>query len=306
MIFSQILMILGTLAGGLSAFIAVRTLIESLSAQKTSPLLWGDISGKLGEAPKKSKSPIITVSRPLLHRLIIPITSKYKLEEYKKNLKREINSAGLGQELNEEEYLALQFFLGIMLPVIIFTFNILFSLNYPLLFILFFGIIGFAFPYFYVRGYKNERRSQVLVDLPFVIDLLSLSTEAGLDFIAAIQRVTDKMSGGALAEELSQVLRDLKLGSSRSEALNAMAWRMNMSEVSSFIAVLTTADSLGASIGNVLRQQSEQMRQERFVRAEKAGAEASQKIYLPLIMFILPAVLIMVFGPVILQFMGGN
>ncbi|MBK9294291.1 MAG: type II secretion system F family protein [Oligoflexia bacterium] len=300
-------MILGVLLGGLSVFVAVKTFIENISAQKTSPLLWGGSGGEeFGQAPKKSKSPIISVCRPLLHRLIIPITSKYKLEEYKKNLKREINSAGLGQELNEEEYVALQLFLGIMLPVILMAFNFLFNLNYPFLFILFFGVVGFVFPYFFVKGFKNERRAQVLVDLPFVIDLLSLSTEAGLDFIAAIERVVNKMNGGALSEELAQVLRDLKLGSSRSEALNAMAWRMNMSEVSSFIAVLTTADTLGASIGNVLRQQSEQMRQERFVRAEKAGAEASQKIYLPLIMFILPAVLIMVFGPVILQFMGGK
>jgi len=114
------------------------------------------------------------------------------------------------------------------------------------------------------------------------------------------------MSLGPLAEELAQVLRDLKLGSSRAEALNAFAWRVNMSEVSSFIAVLVTADAMGASIGNVLKQQSEQMRQERFVRAEKAGAEASQKIYLPPHHVYLPAVLIMVFGPVILQFLGGG
>jgi tight adherence protein C len=302
MIWNQVLMILGVLLGGLGVFVASRAFLTSLEVNKSTPLLWGESQ----QPPAKSKSPIISLSRPLLHRLVIPMTAKFKLEEHKKNLKREINSAGLGQELNEDEYVALQFFLSIVLPGIVLFLNILFKLEYPLLVILGFGVLGFFFPLFYVRGYKQERRSQVLVDLPFVIDLLSLSTEAGLDFIAAIQRVTDKMSGGALAEELTQALRDLKLGSSRAEALNAMAWRMNMPEVSSFIAVLTTADSLGASIGGVLRQQSEQMRQERFVRAEKAGAEASQKIYLPLIVFIIPAVLIMVFGPLILQFMGGQ
>lgn len=302
MILSQVLLILGVLAGGYSVFVAVKAFLDGLSVNSSTPLVWGEQGAK----PTKSKSPIISLSRPLLHRMFIPIIRKYKLEEYKKNLKREINSAGLGQELNEDEYIALQYFLGIALPGLVLVMNFLFNLEYPVGMILGFGVLGFFFPYFYVRGLKAERRAQVVVDLPFVIDLLSLSTEAGLDFIAAIQRVVDKLHASALGDELGQVLRDLKLGSSRSEALNAMAWRMNMSEISSFVAVLTTADALGASIGDVLRQQSEQMRQERFVRAEKAGAEASQKIYLPLIMFILPAVLIMVFGPVIIQFMGGK
>lgn len=302
MILGNILLILGVLAAGVSVFIAVRTFLESISSQNSTPLIWGE----LGAKPVKSKSPIISVSRPLLHRLFIPLVKKYKLEEYKKNLKREINSAGLGQELNEEEYIALQIFLGIALPGTVLLMNLLFNLEYPPFLILVFSVVGFFFPFFYVRGFKNERRAQVVIDLPFVIDLLALSTAVGLDFFAAIQRVVDKMHGGALAEELGEVLRALKLGSSRADALNAMAWRMNMTEISSFVAVLTTADALGANIGDVLKQQSEQMRQERFVRAEKAGAEASQKIYFPLILFILPAVLIMVFGPVILQFMGGN
>ncbi len=303
MISNQILLILGMLAGGLCVFYSCRSFFDSLFANKiTSNLVWGESS----DLPIKSKSPIITLTRPLLHKLVIPLLAKYKFEEHKKSITRELGSAGLVREMNEDEYVALQVFMGIFLPGLVLAMNILFSLGYPLIVIVLFGFLGFFFPRFYVQGHRNARRAQVLVDLPFVVDLLSLSIEAGSDFIGAIQKVTDKMTQGALAEELTQVLRDLKLGSSRSESLNAMAWRLNMSEVSSFIAVLTTADMLGASIGGVLRQQSDQMRQERFTRAEKAGAQASQKIYLPLILFILPAVLIMVFGPVILQFMGGQ
>ena len=301
MILPNILLFIGVLLGGFATYMAVAALLEGLSNSQTASLTWAS-----GDAPKKSKSGVIRLARPLVHRLILPFLSRYELKNYRQNIKREIQSAGLGQELNEEEYIGLQGLLGVVLPILLIVINILFNAHYPWWAIIGFAFFGYAFPYLYVKGNKDIRRNQVLIDLPFVVDLLALSTEAGLDFIGAINKVVDKMSGGALAEELGQVLRDLKLGSSRAEALNALSWRLNMSELSSFVAVLVTADALGASIGTVLRQQSEQMRQERFVRAEKAGAEASQKIFIPLVLFILPAVLLMVFGPIIVQFMGGG
>jgi tight adherence protein C len=85
-----------------------------------------------------------------------------------------------------------------------------------------------------------------------------------------------------------------------------LARRLDIAEVTSFVNVLTDADATGASIGDVLKEQSEQMRLERFVRAEKAGARASQAILLPMMMFIIPAVFIMVFAPVGLQFIYGG
>lgn len=301
MILPHFLLILGVLLGGVATYVAVAAFLRTLDEGKNTSLLWAD-----GEAPRKSKSLVIRLTRPMVHRIFIPLMARYPLKEYKETIKRDIQSAGLGQELNADEFVGMQVCLGVFLPAIIELINLLFSQSYPWYVVLGFAIFGLLFPRLYVQGYKNARRSQILVDLPFVIDLLALSTEAGLDFMGAITKVVEKLPGSALGEELAQVLRDLKLGSSRAESLNALAWRLNMSQVSSFIAVLVTADSLGASIGDVLRQQSEQMRQERFVRAEKAGVEASQKVYIPLILFILPAVLIMVFGPVILQFMGGT
>jgi tight adherence protein C len=301
MILQNILLFLGILLGGFATYVAVSAVLENIFNSKTTALTWAS-----GEQPMKSKSGVIRLARPLIHRLVLPLIARYELKEYKENLKRQIQSAGLGRELNENEYIGLQILLGVILPLILFVGHFLFNIDYPLWMIGAFAAFGFLFPYLFVKQNKEARRSQIMVDLPFVVDLLALSTEAGLDFIGAITKVVDKMSGGALAEELGQVLQDLKLGSSRAEALNAFAWRINMSEISSFVAVLVTADALGASIGGVLRQQSEQMRQERFVRAEKAGAEASQKIFIPLVLFILPAVLLLVFGPVILQFMGGK
>ena len=140
----------------------------------------------------------------------------------------------------------------------------------------------------------------------FFVDLLALSTQAGADFMSAIQKISDAAEHSLLAQEFDKVLRDTRLGSTREQALKAMSARLDIPEVSSFVNVLTDADSTGASIGDVLREQSEQMRLERFVRAEKAGARASQAILIPMMVFIIPAVFIMVFAPVGLQFIYGS
>ncbi len=127
-----------------------------------------------------------------------------------------------------------------------------------------------------------------------------------MDFINAIQRIVDKAENSILAEELSIVLKDIKLGSARADALKALAIRLDIPEITSFVAVINDADYTGASISQVLKDQSQQMRVERFVRAEKAGAKAAQLMLVPMILFVMPAVFIVVFAPVILQFIYGG
>jgi tight adherence protein C len=152
----------------------------------------------------------------------------------------------------------------------------------------------------------QRRQTEILKAMPFVVDLLALSTEAGLDFIGAIGRVVEKSKGNPLVEEFEQVLREIRVGSSRQDALREMGQRINMTEVNSFIAILISADQMGAPIGRVLRQQSEQIRAERMLRAEKAGAAAAQKLLLPIFLFVFPAVLMMVIGPLVLGMIYGG
>lgn len=103
---------------------------------------------------------------------------------------------------------------------------------------------------------------------------------------------------------MATIINDIRLGTSRADALKGFAARVPIPEVSSFVSMLVQADMLGASIGPVLQQQAERMRVERFQRAEKAGARATQKILVPLVLFIFPAVLIVLIGPVALQFLS--
>jgi len=107
-----------------------------------------------------------------------------------------------------------------------------------------------------------------------------------------------------MADEFGHMLKEIRLGTSRSDALRNLNHRLEIEEISSFTTLLIQADQLGASIGNVLRAQSDQLRTKRFQNAESAGARASQLILFPLIFCIFPAVFIVILGPTILNMLS--
>ena len=157
-----------------------------------------------------------------------------------------------------------------------------------------------------LKGLIKRRHKEILIALPFVVDMLTLITEAGLDFMAALQRVVEKARPSPLVEELRLAIQEVQLGSTRADALRKMASRLQMEEISSFIAILVSADQMGSSIGKVLRAQSDALRTDRFIRAEKAGATASQLMLFPLIFLIMPAAFIIVFGPLVVKWISGG
>jgi tight adherence protein C len=283
---------------------AIYKIISTLFAKDTnsSALQWAQ-----ADAPAKSSSGLIELSRTLTHQFTIQYATRIKNENYRKKVNERILTSGLSAELNVDEFIGMQLLWGVMFPLLLAILNFALQLGYPTLVILAMGPIGFMIPNFHARAIRNRRTTSVLVDLPFFIDILALSVEAGLDFQGAIQRITEKSRGSSvLADELETVLRDITLGSSRAQALKQLSYRLDIPEVSSFVNVVVDADATGASIVTVLKDQSTQMRLERFVRAEKAGARASQAILLPLMIFIVPAVMIMLFAPVALQFLYGG
>lgn len=264
------------------------------------------LSWASGNEPVKSKSPLINLSRPLVHQFTLQHAFRIKSASYRKRIERTLMTGGLSQELNVDEFIGMQIFWGGVAPVLLAVANLTLGMGMPWAFIFAAAGLGFYFPFLYANREKREREMSVRADLPFFADLLALSTEAGLDFIGAIQRIVDKAQGSVLAEELGIVLKDIKLGSSRADALKKMSVRLDVSEITSFVAVLVDADSTGASISKVLKDQSVQIRLERFVRAEKAGARASQLILFPMMLFIMPAVFLVVFGPVVVSFFAGG
>ncbi|MCB0413456.1 MAG: type II secretion system F family protein [Bdellovibrionales bacterium] len=259
-----------------------------------------------GDEPHSSKSPLINFSRPLVHNFTLQHAIKIKNEKYRAKIENKILTAGLAEEINVDEYIGLQILWGFMFPLFLLILNFALQLEFHWMVCVGLGLVGYVFPSMYCSSQKGQRYTSVIIDLPFFVDLLALSTEAGLDFINAIQRIVDKSTNSVLADELATVLKDIKLGRARADALKDFSKRLDIQEITSFVAVIIDADQTGAPISKVLKDQSNQMRLERFVRAEKAGARASQAILMPMVLFIVPAVFVVIFGPVIVRFFYGG
>lgn len=266
----------------------------------------GAAAGQLDLGKRTSKNGLLNLSRKVFRPLVMPYSQKIKAENWKKKNKRLIISAGLEGEIDVEELLAYKIFLGLIVPPFLYLWFFSNGIR-PSLFIFFFmATVLYMYPSLWISGARKKRQEEIKLQIPFVIDLMTLSTEAGLDFIGAIQKVVEKTRPGPLVDELERMLQQTQLGTSRADAMRELAWRIDLTEMSSLMAVLITADEMGGSIGAVLRIQADLIRVQRFTSAEKKGAAASQKLLFPLILFIMPAVFIMIFGPVILGFIGAK
>lgn len=293
----NILLILGLASGSYSVYLITRVVLGDNS--DSSSLAWAT-----GDQPEPSKSPVVNFSRPLIHNFTLAHAKKIKSESYRKKIENSLRTAGLGKELNVDEFIGMQILWGLLFPLVLLFFNFALDLGLHPALVVILGGAGFAFPNLYASDSKKKRNLAIQIDLPFFIDLLALTTEAGMDFIGAIQRIVEKAPDSVLADEFKEMLAEIRVGSSRADALRSLAHRIDLSEIMSLVAIIIDADQAGVAIHKVLKDQSEQMRLERFVRAEKAGARASQAIMVPLVLFIVPAVFIVVLGPVALSFMG--
>jgi tight adherence protein C len=161
----------------------------------------------------------------------------------------------------------------------------------------------FIYPDLWLKRAVQARHSSIRRALPFVLDLLTLSVEAGLDFMSALQRNLVRRPMDALGEELLRVIREIQLGRTRAQALADMAGRVQLPDLRAVVNALIQADELGVSIGSILRIQSDQMRQRRFERAERLANEAPVKMLFPLLLFIFPATFLILLGPILLRLM---
>lgn len=159
-------------------------------------------------------------------------------------------------------------------------------------------IVGLSLPIVWLRDHAIRREHMVLRQLPFVLDLITLSVESGLNLTGALVETAAKGPSGVLRDELNFVLRDIRAGVTRANALQAMSDRMRLPAVSNLIGGLIAADRQGGAIGPLLRGQAVQRRNERFARAEKLAMQAPVKMLFPLIAFIFPCTFIILFFPI--------
>jgi tight adherence protein C len=166
--------------------------------------------------------------------------------------------------------------------------------------------LGFVYPDIWLRDNTLKRNLNILKALPFFLDIVTLSVEAGLNLTGALQKAVDRCPGGPLLVEINRVLRDVRGGKPRVEALRSMADRLDYTPVNSLVSALVQGELMGSSLGPVLRAQSDQRRTERFLRAEKLAMEAPVKMLGPLIMFIFPCTFIVIAFPIVMKFMASG
>ncbi len=227
-------------------------------------------------------------------RLLLRLTPQQILDDTAGRLE----AAGSPRFLGATEFVGLQVVIGVLLALGVYAlFSVLQLPTGPKVLFAFimFGL-GYFIPKVFLTRMVETRRWRIRRALPDTLDLLIVSVEAGLALDGAMSLVIDKMKG-PLSEEFGRVLREIRAGAVRIEAMREMAARCGLPELRSFVSALYQAEQLGASIGDVLRAQADQLRLNRRQRAEEAAHKMPVKLLFPLIFLIFPALLIVILGP---------
>lgn len=250
---------------------------------------------------------ILRFSRPFFKRYFSPIVAGMKnKKKFKENYRRLLASSGLTNILYPEDFFAFKLFLILGFPLVFVILRAYLEESWNLMLIPIMSLVGFFYPDIWIRGKIEQRQKEIIMSMPFCVDMLALSVEAGLDFVAAMAKVIEKAKKNALTEEFETLIREIKIGASRAEALRNLAWRVDLIQISSFCATLIAADSVGASIGPILKSLALEIRQKKSSEVEKAGATAATKILFPMMFLIIPSVLMIVFAPIVLELMTGK
>jgi tight adherence protein C len=247
----------------------------------------------------------IELAQPFSQRVLLPLIQasaqfmgRFTPQRTLEATRHKLELAGNPNNWSATEFVGIRALAAILLTALTFFLTMLADLNVGrrLLFILGLGVLGFLLPTIWLGGRIRRRQQEFVKTLPDALDLLTISVEAGLPFDGAMQRVADKWDN-EISRAFQRVLTELRVGKGRSEALRDMAARVEVPDVTSFVAALVQAEQLGISIAKVLRIQSEQMRIKRRQRAEEKAQQAPIKMLIPMTFLIFPTILIVILGP---------
>lgn len=166
------------------------------------------------------------------------------------------------------------------------------------------ALIGQALPRLWLRDQARARQRAVARALPFVLDMVTLCVEGGLNLQGALQQAAEKGADRVMREELQHTLTDIRTGVPRAEALRQLAQRTGVPTVRLWVTAMIQAESLGMSLAPILRAQADQRRTERFLQAEKLAMQAPVKMLLPLVTCIFPCTFIVLGFPIVIKLIG--
>lgn len=273
----------------------------------------GDIQVRLEEYASRSAAPLtleeIELSQPFTQRVIRPMLltlargfSRLSPAKSRAAAEHQLELAGRPNNWGATEFFGLRVFVALILGVFIFLLAMFSSPAWAIIYALVGALVGFLMPVLWLRSKIRQRQDEIVKSLPDALDLLTITVEAGMGFDGAMQKVAEKWENH-LSKGFSRVVQEMRLGVARREALKNMDNSMEVADVTTFVAAIIQAETLGVSIAKILRVQSEQMRIRRRQRAEELANKAPIKMLFPMAFLIFPALFIILLGPAVLIIM---
>jgi tight adherence protein C len=245
---------------------------------------------------------------PMSERVVAPllegltgVATRFTPKGYGEKVAQKLVHAGNPSNLNVDKILVLKL---VGLVSIVFWLPILLMLNLqgPMLFV---GVlvlwgVSFMYPDVLLNRKIEDRQKEISRKLPDILDLLVISVEAGLGFEQALDRTCTAVPG-ALSDEFRRMLHEIRIGSTRADALRAMADRSDVPELRGFILAMLQADTFGVSISRLLRSQADEMRIKRRLMAQEKAQKAPVKMLFPLVFCIFPSIFVVILGPALIN-----
>ena len=276
--------------------LAIGLLVYGLGARRATPALAANHANAEAAVPLGQRQ---APSESAIAHGLAGISRRLSTSHYEQRLQRRLDRAGNPRNWPVERLLAVKG-VGLLLGAAV---GVLVGLHHGALVLLLaivFGAFGLFLPDLLIHNLGEHRQEALSAGLPDALDMLTVCVEAGLGFEAALARVAQDVAG-PIGEEFARALQEMQVGLSRVEALRAMAERTAVPEIRIVVSALAHSAELGISIGDVLREQSREMRIRRRQRAEEKAQKLPVKILFPLLLCLLPAMFVVVLGPAVIQ-----
>ncbi|OGS35694.1 MAG: hypothetical protein A2293_07405 [Elusimicrobia bacterium RIFOXYB2_FULL_49_7] len=229
--------------------------------------------------------------------LFVPMNQRLSLRLLQQRFERRKGLSGQYQSRSFQEFLSLK--QSLFLVGVFFTF-LLFQL--PFWFSVLVGLVLFVLPDLRMEDSIKKRRRDIRIGFIVFLDLLVLLLDSGVDFAGALQFLKGRLPKGPFAHEMENLLVEMRLGTTREAALNRFADRLQDQDIRQFTQTVIQSDKGGGALSGVLKNLALSLRTQRIQKAEKRAHEAPVKLLFPLAVFIFPVVFIVLFGPVVLNF----
>ncbi len=243
---------------------------------------------------------------PVMFRLLMPLVPNFRrpagselFRTWRETGEPRLWMAGYGDSLGIVDFVALRI-IFIILAVAALVLGVFAGHPVPGMVL---ALLLAIYPGVWLNTRIRRRHMSILRALPNVLDLLTLSVEAGKDFVTSLRDILQRRRLDALGEELLRTFQEIQLGRKRSDALRDLSKRVSQSDLTSVVNAIIQAEELGVSIGQLLRIQGDMLRNKRFTMAEKLANETPVKIIIPIILFIFPAVFVVLLVPILMKLM---